>query len=150
MSDEKTEAEFKKWLRKHWEGAGRWMGSVEYAIGGDDGFADLVMLVDGGEFVPAELKVGKIDNGVIIPREVRSAQVIWHREAWAHGGRTYLLVGIPVARRDDWVVFGIEGDKISSWRDGWRIGADVVGLSTTPGNDFVERVNDYLAGRIEP
>lgn len=142
------EADMKKWFRKHWEGAGRWMGAVEYALGGDDGFADLLPIVDGGEYVPAELKVGKIENGVLIPREVRPAQVIWHKGAWDHGGRTYFLIGVPIERRDDWLVFGVEGNKVARWREGFRIGTQCLTLSTYGGEDFVERVNDYLAGRL--
>lgn len=130
----KLEGEFKRWVMKKWEDRRWWVAAVEYAMGGDDGFPDLVFMVpNSGRFIPVEVKRAVVEveerNGLgLVPAwlrsdEIRPSQVIWHRDAWAAGGETYFLWGVE--RSDgEWDMYGGCGKYVAPWRSGLGIGDD--------------------------
>lgn len=86
------EKRFQRWVRVKLDQLGVWHTSVEYGLGGDEGFPD--MLWDARRRWPVELKVGEIKNGVLKPRDIRPAQVAWHYNHIKHGGNSVFLIGV--------------------------------------------------------
>lgn len=95
MVREAKEKQFQRWLRGELDAVGVWHSSVEYGLGGDDGFPD--MLWDSHKRWPVELKVGELKNGRLVPRDIRPAQTSWHHQMKRAGGNSFFLIGVEVS-----------------------------------------------------
>lgn len=128
------EKDFQRWLRKL---VGVWSSSVEYGLGGDAGFADMVIADPQGKGSESryvyeapyfiELKIGRlVDEGKkLVTSEVRPDQVAWHRGAHAAGIKCALFVGVE-DRKLGWVIYPVRAELIKDWRDGYVVGKDGV------------------------
>lgn len=112
-----NENDFKRWVRDSWAG---WLESYEPRRGTGIGIPDIQIVVD-KVLIPVELKVGEIENGWVIPREVRPAQIQWHRELNHYGVRTVLLIGVYDYEDEVWLPYPIDGRLIANWRNGFEI-----------------------------
>jgi len=117
-----NESDFKKWVRKNWPW---WVESYEPRRGTGIGIPDLQIVV-GGRLVPVELKMGEFHNGKLITREVRPAQIAWHREINSYGIRTVLLVGAYDFGKEEWRAYPIDARRINDWRNGFEVGEPLV------------------------
>lgn len=123
------EKDFQRWLRKK---IGVWSTSVEYGLGGDAGFPDMVFPDPQGHGSEArvvyeapyfvELKIGRvIDVGnKLVVSEVRAEQIAWHRGARAAGLKTAMLVGVPDYELE-WVVYPVRAEFMPNWKDGYEL-----------------------------
>jgi len=111
-----TESEFKKWFRKKWLG---WVESYEPRRGSGIGIPDL-QIVANKRIVPIELKIGTIKDGLLYPREVRPAQIAWHRKLNDAGIASILLIGVYDLVADDFVACAVDAQYISNWRHGYK------------------------------
>lgn len=118
-----TESEFKKWFRKQWLG---WVESYEPRRGSGIGIPDL-QIVAGGRIVPIELKVGAIKNDILYPREVRPAQIVWHRKLNDAGIASILLIGVYDLAADDFVACAVDAKHINNWRHGYKHYVKLIG-----------------------
>ncbi len=147
------EKEFQKWLRRQWKD---WSGSVEYAVGGDAGFADMLLMHKSKKqpglplMIPAEIKVALFDNGLLVSQDVRAAQIGWHNAVWSAGGKSIFLFGVRIKRRsNDWAVYVRLGNDVSGWKDGWAIGGnDMVCLNSFDGKSLFATLGDYIEGLV--
>lgn len=138
---DRHEIEFKRWFKKAWK---RWSSSVEYGLGGDAGFPDQVLLGRSSEIIPVELKVGEYKAGIVFPRKVRPEQVIWHHELMEAGGRSFLMIGVPIVRRNDWMVYVVEGFRIRGWKGGYATSSGAAMLVKE--NNFTESLLEIISG----
>ena len=111
-----TEAEFKKWLRQNWSG---WIESYEPRRGTGVGIPDVQIVVQ-GKLVPIELKLGIIKNGILFPREVRPAQIAWHRKLNDAGVKSILMVGVYDFVADDFDACLVDGSFLKNWKQGYK------------------------------
>jgi len=111
-----TESDFKKWFRKHWSG---WIESYEPRRGSGVGIPDIQVVV-GGRIVPIELKIGTIKDGVLYPREVRPAQIVWHKKLNDAGVGSILLIGVYDLVADDFDACLVDGTYMKNWRNGYK------------------------------
>lgn len=125
MADNK-EREFSRALRLNWQG---WSSFFEPAIGSDFGIPDCEIFV-WGHCVHVELKIASIVSGKVKSREIRPAQIIWHRDATAAGVRCCFLYAVDDG--ENWVVFGNTIEKAAGWKIPFVVGEDVKLISTLP------------------
>lgn len=114
---ERLEKEYQRWLRKLWSDAGMWSTSVEYAVGGDDGCADMFLKVDPVGLVPCEMKIGSVVGDRLKLKNVRPSQTGWHRDYRDHGGRSFFLVGVQrtsMKLKTSWDTYIIPSCEINS------------------------------------
>lgn len=155
------EREYQKWLRKWYRG---WTTSVEYGLGGDDGFPDMVFGDDqfpvwwdgksydmasiGGVGYPyfVEIKRGKLLNGRLFPDEVRTSQLIWHTNARAAGMRCAMFVGVPACGLGKgWMTFAVKSELMKDWKEGYDIGKTAFGLASGEGGyDMTQAIRAWL------
>ncbi len=113
-----NEADFKRWFRAHWSG---WVESYEPRRGSGTGIPDLQVLIgidNRKVLLPIELKVGFVKDRVLFPREVRPAQISWHRRFAEAGGVSVLLVGALSAGHVTPCL--VAGTKIAHWDFGYE------------------------------
>ena len=112
------EIDFKRTLRKWWDPY--WSESYEPGTGSGTGYPD-IQLLDPRRLLllPVELKVGELLGDMIIPREVRPAQCVWHHKFHEAGGRATIAVGVKI--QDTWEAFFFPGHYARSWKLGWRV-----------------------------
>ena len=88
------ETEFKRWFRKNYQG---WSESYEPGHGGGIGIPD-IQILRGGVLVPIEMKVGNSfsfrDSMLLQPRNIRPAQISWHKRFKVAGGLSFFYVGV--------------------------------------------------------
>lgn len=134
-----SEIKFKRWFRNEWFG---WSESYEPARGGGVGIPDVQLLVNyfghGKEDVlireeatllPLELKIGKIEKGLLKPHDVRADQIGWHWRFNKAGGTSAFIIGVPVKK--SWAVFGVLGndrDLLMRHKSGWEISELMIGM----------------------
>ena len=133
------EAQFKSWFRDNWDG---WLSSYEPRRGGTVGIADLQILVK-GRLVPVELKVGAIQNNMLFCKEIRAAQVKWHRDLYKAGGYSVLAVGVGEEKTPDRLLIfnGSQAGMLQSafrFRESEEIGVD----------NFSSNLHNFLAFRM--
>ena len=111
-----TESEFKQWFRKQWLG---WVESYEPRRGSGIGIPDL-QIVASGRIVPIELKIGTIKDDILYPREIRPAQVAWHRKLNEAGVASILLIGVYDLAADNFVACAVDAQHMRNWRNGYK------------------------------
>lgn len=125
MQKIKNENDFRDWIRgtkKRMGAYAGWSNRIEPTMGMAPGISDLIMMTDIG-LVPTELKIAKIEDGILWSREIRGSQISWHFDFYQQNcGRqplTVFLFGVQV--NDDWRIFACEGDQVMDWEDGFPI-----------------------------
>lgn len=114
----KNETEFKRFLKTQ---IGGWVDNIEQTRGSTHGFPDLLVL-SGGLLGPVEVKVGKLEGGLLYPEEIRPAQISWLDRYQRAGGVARLVIGVRVKNKGRWIAFMKEDvslGSISGWRNGW-------------------------------
>jgi hypothetical protein len=114
----KEELDFKRFVRGKWP---HWSCAYEPGIGSNGGYPDLqLMEPKTNRLLPVELKVGGLKDHLVITKEVRPAQVVWHHNFHRAGGRAVLLVGVR-DKRGNWDGFAYPGHWAEHWREGYKI-----------------------------
>lgn len=142
----KEETEFKRFVVGQY---GRWSSAVEFGMGGDEGFPDLVLQIDRNVLVPTELKIAEIRNGLLVSKEIRPAQWGWHFRFNRAGGKSVFLFGVPIVRRKDFMVFAGQLRSLENWRTGLRMGVDVVSISSFETNSIGDALYRHLVGLVD-
>lgn len=101
-----TETRLAGLVTKGWSG---WSDRIEPAGGSSVGFPDLLLFHPSIGMLPVELKVGTLKHGIIEPRELRPAQIRWHKSFFRHGGLSAIIVGAE--DEDGEVMIGITNGK---------------------------------------
>lgn len=104
-----TERDFQRAVIAAYNGV---ISQIDAGVGTTVGFPDTVALTDWG-WLPLELKVGTIAEGVLWCSEVRASQIRWHDRANSEGGVTAFLVGVWFG--DRWRVFLINSTIIEQY-----------------------------------
>jgi hypothetical protein len=134
-----NESDFKKWLRQNWSG---WIESYEPRRGTGIGIPDIQIVVD-CQLLPIELKVGEFDpRGRLHPREIRPAQIMWHKKLHEHGVATVLLIGVWDVVKESWSAWPVHGTMIEFWRKGYESGSSF--NEDTINTDFVQVCRDMI------
>lgn len=117
-----SEREIQSAFRSQWDG---WCSTVEFGVGGTLGFPDLHVLVGKRAlWLPIELKLGELKGGVVLPREVRPAQVKWHTQYREAGGRSLLVIGTKNGD-DDFTYWAVDTKYIRLWTSGFVVGTEI-------------------------
>jgi len=111
-----TESEMKVWLKNNWDG---WMETYEPRIGSGIGIPDVQVVVDRA-IIPIELKLAKIEDGILRPSEIRPAQINWHRNIFSHGVPSLFLFGYGTRNVPN-RLFVKPGNYIQHWAGGFEI-----------------------------
>lgn len=90
MSRQNPECQFKRAVTDAYDG---FFSRIEIGKGGDSGFPDLVLGTSSG-LIPAELKIGKIEDGVLWCSNIRPAQLAFARKIANAGFPSIFMVGI--------------------------------------------------------
>lgn len=85
-----NEADFKKFVRDSWDG---WLESYEPRRGSGIGMAD-IQIVSDNRLIPIELKIGHITDGKLNIKEIRPAQINWHRALNKAGVKSFVMTGV--------------------------------------------------------
>ncbi len=104
--DTLTETRLAGMIIKGWKG---WVDRIEPAGGSTVGFPDLLLFDKSFGILPVELKLGDMKHGVIEPRELRPAQLRWHKSFFMHGGLSAIIVGAE--DEDGEITIGIANGK---------------------------------------
>jgi hypothetical protein len=144
------EKSFRSWFKLVWRG---WIDTYEPTTGTGFGFPDCQIVVDCYLF-PIELKVGDLSEDAtrIFPREVRPAQISWHRRFAKHeGAHSILLIGAYTAQ-GDWLAFAVSGERARAWSKGYKVGSEAILINgPTPASfhdQLLTYVRDYRAGHF--
>lgn len=136
-----TEREFQTWFKSNWSG---WLTQLHPGAGSDVGIPDLLLGCSSG-LLPAEIKIGSVDDGILWTSAVRPAQLQWHTRLANHGFNSILIVG--VWQGDKWKVYAVDSINARFWDSvGFRIGH--VAFEIDPANLF-DSLNDFLFEQVE-
>lgn len=82
---------------------------IEPGVGMHPGFPDLLVHDDRmpNRFLPVEVKLGRINAGVVTTTKIRPAQLKWHKDWIAAGQRSAFAIGI-----DDGLVVWFDAETI--------------------------------------
>lgn len=135
------EADLKVWFRSHWLG---WVESYEPRLGSSVGIPDLQVVVD-QKLVPIELKLCRIEFGLLFPSEVRPPQINWHRNLSCYGVPSLFLFGQGKTKAPDFL-FAAPGYAIANW----SFGFDLKSLSevSVERDKFSKSLTDYIKSRF--
>ena len=111
-----TEVDFKSWFMKSW--APHWSEAYEPRGGTGMGLPDVQVLIN-EVLLPLELKIGMEHDAILFPRDVRPAQIEWHRRFAAAGGNSAMLVGLPVDNKRRYRVRIVNGTNLNTWAKGY-------------------------------
>ena len=136
------EADVRCWVRDHWPG---WVEFYEAAHGGSPGVPDVQFMLN-GLLLPAELKVGTLRDGFVLPKRVRPAQVGWHMRFAAAGGTSLILIGVQII--DYICVMIIPGTLANEWRVGYEITKENKMISSSMFRYSISKEFEKLSKRI--
>ena len=150
MPKVKDETRYKRKIREACENAGMWTEAYEPAMGSGTGYPDIQVLSPDKILLPVELKIGKIVENRVFPREVRGDQVVWHRKFAKFGGISVCLIGVETAKDSNkWMSYAVSGEAMVDWKDGFLIKEIGYYPLSTP-EDMLRMVNFFLCERYHP
>ena len=135
----RSEAAFQRALIKAYDG---WAEGVHPTNGMKTGVPDTLFLDPHDVLVPIELKVGKVENGKLVVKEIRPAQRRWARKFRKAGGKSGFLVGVPIGRH--WVPFLLPWEVAVKGKQEYKL--EVVKVMDT----YVELFVDIKEGFQKP
>lgn len=112
------ERDFKNLLRKR---LCCWTEALEPRRGSGVGIADLLVLIN-GQFRLVEVKVGRIQNGVLKCSEIRPVQISWLDRLYRQGGSPRLIVGVKEGTH--WGAYCLRdcsAGSLRKWKVGWPV-----------------------------
>lgn len=136
MPRQNSETQFKRAIIDSYDG---FVSRIEYGRGGDSGFPDLVLgTIDG--WLPAEVKIGTIEDGVLWTSNIRPSQLKFARESSAAGFPAIFLVGIQDATK--WRCFGFNAVLANQFDSiGFAIGKDCFELDM---NRLADEIDNFI------
>lgn len=119
-----NERAFQNFLRDHISAEGGWSSNLHPGIGSDIGIPDMLIATESVGLLPAELKIGTIDedNKTLWSRSIRPAQIQWHLRLTSHGYISCILIGVPTGK--SFRIFAIDGVNAAKVKDGFIIGEE--------------------------
>jgi hypothetical protein len=100
---------------------GVWSEAYETARGSGSGYPDLQLLLD-SVLVPVELKCGVIRDIRLVPTRIRPAQISWHHEFKAAGGKAFVVVCTgEINVMSAWAIPSTDREVTSRWKEGYNI-----------------------------
>ena len=136
-----SERDFQNWIKKNWSG---WLTQIHPGLSSDVGIPDLIVGTAQG-LLPAEVKLGMVDDGVLWCSEVRPAQIAWHKKLADGGYNSVLLVGVPSG--DSWRCFSVDAALARFWHEtGWKVGEVAHELDA---RDLYQSLTDFVFSELE-
>lgn len=141
MPRDNPETHFKRAVIDSYDG---FVSRIEYGRGGDPGVPDLLLgTIDG--WLPAEVKVGTIEDGVLWTSKIRPSQLKFARESSAAGFPAIFLVGIQDATKWRCFVFNaVLANQFDSI--GFAIDKDCIELHM---NNLAEEIDNFIVREFD-
>lgn len=138
MTKPQSERAFQNFLKDTIRSEGGWVSQLHPGMGSDIGIPDLLLATDFCGILPAELKIGSIDQRVLKSASIRPSQIAWHLRLTNHGQLSSILVGVP--ENKGWRIFAVDGIFANKVRDGFVIGKEAIELDP---RFFTAELNDW-------
>ena len=141
MPRQNPETQFKRAVIDSYDG---FVSRIEYGRGGDSGFPDLVLgTIDG--WLPAEVKIGTIEDGVLWTSNIRPSQLKFARESSAAGFPSIFLVGVQETARWRCFVFNsVLANQFDSI--GFAIGKECIELDM---NNLSDEIDNFIVREFD-
>ena len=135
------ERAFQKWVKQNFLG---WQTQLHPGLGSDVGIPDLLLLTPSG-YLPVEIKIGMIEDGILWSKEIRPAQIKWHTGVANAGGDSIFLIGVWSGSY--WRAFVVSGADCRLWDNpGYKIGIDAIEINP---DSLTTGIYDYVYDVLE-